>query len=151
MVHSRIQRNHSLGGRKKNSKKRVRASEREEDEELMKETELNRTKYFHLDAQPSLIQNGQLRDYQIEGVSWMVNLRGNGLNGILADEMGLGKTLQCISLLAHLRENDGINGTHLILVPKSTIINWCREFKKWCPCFSVLALEGMSIAILDRF
>ncbi len=72
----------------------------------------------------------------------MVNLRGNGLNGILADEMGLGKTLQCISLLAHLRESEGIEGVHLILVPKSTITNWCREFERWCPCFSVLALEG---------
>ena len=35
-----------------------------------------------------------------------------------------------------------INGIHLIIVPKSTIINWCREFKKWCPSFNVLALEA---------
>jgi len=133
--------NHSLGGKKKN-KKKVRATEREEDEELLHEADLNRTQYFHLDRQPASIRNGQLRDYQIEGVSWMVNLRKNGLNGILADEMGLGKTLQCIALLAHLRDTECIEGCHLVLVPKSTIVNWCREFEKWCPSFSVLAVDA---------
>merc|ERR1719206_93195 len=110
--------------------------------ELLHEAELNRTKYFHLKQQPALIKNGTLRGYQVEGVSWMVNLRNNGLHGILADEMGLGKTLQTIALLAHIRETEGIHGVHLIIVPKSTIINWCREFAKWCPCFNVLALQA---------
>ncbi len=47
--------------------------------------------------------------------------------------MGLGKTLQCITLLAYLKQYENISGIYLIIVPKSTIINWCREFKKWCP------------------
>ena len=108
----------------------------------MHEANLNSTRYFHIDTQPSLIQNGKLRDYQLEGVSWLINLRNNGLHGILADEMGLGKTLQTIACLAYLKENEDINGIHLIIVPKSTIINWCREFKKWCPSFNVFALEA---------
>ena len=139
--HDPNKRNHSLGGRKrKKSKHRIRATEEEEDEELLHEAELNKTQYVHLAEQPQLIENGQLRAYQISGVSWMLNLRRNGLRGILADEMGLGKTLQCIALLAHIREKEGIDGVHLVVVPKSTIINWCREFAKWCPSFSVLAL-----------
>ena len=28
-----------------------------------------------------------MRDYQIEGLNWMVQLYDNGINGILADEM----------------------------------------------------------------
>ena len=32
------------------------------------------------------------RPYQVEGLSWMVKLQENGINGILADEMGLGET-----------------------------------------------------------
>jgi len=53
-----------------------------------------------------------------------------GINGILADEMGLGKTIQCISFLAYLREQEGIIGPHLIVVPKSTLGNWIKEFEK---------------------
>jgi len=38
--------------------------------------------------------NAQLRDYQIDGVNWLMFLNRFGLHGILSDEMGLGKTLQ---------------------------------------------------------
>ena len=108
---------------------------------MLREAELN-TDYVHIDEQPSLIKNGKLRDYQLVGLTWMVNLRASGLHGILADEMGLGKTLQTISLLAYLRETENITGKHLIIVPKSVIINWCREFGKWCPIFKVLPFEA---------
>ncbi len=37
---------------------------------------------------------GDMRDYQLRGVRWLVSLDKNGLNGILADEMGLGKTVR---------------------------------------------------------
>lgn len=35
---------------------------------------------------------GELRQYQLKGVKWLISLYQNGLNGILADQMGLGKT-----------------------------------------------------------
>ena len=35
---------------------------------------------------------GDLRQYQLKGVKWLISLYQNGLNGILADQMGLGKT-----------------------------------------------------------
>eukprot|EP00124_Ichthyophonus_hoferi_P005332 Ihof_evm1s747 gene=Ihof_evmTU1s747 len=54
--------------------------------------------------QPSLMVNGKLKDYQMQGLEWMVSLYNNDLNGILADEMGLGKTIQSISLVAYLIE-----------------------------------------------
>lgn len=47
-------------------------------------------------VQPSILQGGQLRPYQMAGLQWMVSLFNNNLNGILADEMGLGKTIQVI-------------------------------------------------------
>lgn len=37
---------------------------------------------------------GELRDYQLAGVTWLISLYQNGLNGILADQMGLGKTVR---------------------------------------------------------
>ena len=33
------------------------------------------------------IKNGEMRDYQVRGLNWMISLYENGLNGILADEM----------------------------------------------------------------
>ena len=33
------------------------------------------------------IKNGELRDYQVRGLNWMISLYENGINGILADEM----------------------------------------------------------------
>nr|CAB3467703.1 unnamed protein product [Digitaria exilis] len=44
--------------------------------------------------QPSYLQGGKLREYQMNGLRWLVSLYNNNLNGILADEMGLGKTVQ---------------------------------------------------------
>lgn len=32
----------------------------------------------------------EMRDYQIQGLNWMIALYENGIGGILADEMGLG-------------------------------------------------------------
>ena len=33
------------------------------------------------------VKNGNMRDYQIRGLNWMISLYENGINGILADEM----------------------------------------------------------------
>ncbi|CAF5102119.1 unnamed protein product, partial [Rotaria socialis] len=30
---------------------------------------------------------GEMRDYQVRGLNWMISLYENGINGILADEM----------------------------------------------------------------
>ena len=56
--------------------------------------------------------------------------------------MGLGKTLQTISLLAYLRESRGVRGPHIVIVPKSVVGNWIREFKKWCPCIKAIRMGG---------
>ena len=102
----------------------------------------------------------------------MIKLQANGINGILADEMGLGmtfflyvwafdipkvlfklqlqfingftsgKTLQSISIVAYMREFRNINGPHLVMVPKSTLPNWCKEFEHWCPVIRILRFHG---------
>lgn len=38
-------------------------------------------------SQPKMVSGAELRDYQLEGISWLDQLYRNGLNGILADEM----------------------------------------------------------------
>lgn len=69
---------------------RHRKTEQEEDEELLAE-ETQSKSVFRFESSPSYIKNGELRDYQIRGLNWMISLYENGINGILADEMGLGK------------------------------------------------------------
>ncbi|PPS05497.1 hypothetical protein GOBAR_AA15131 [Gossypium barbadense] len=44
-----------------------------------------------LDEQPEWLRGGKLRDYQLEGLNFLVNSWRNDTNVILADEMGLGK------------------------------------------------------------
>jgi SWI/SNF-related matrix-associated actin-dependent regulator of chromatin subfamily A member 5 len=40
-----------------------------------------------LTQQPTTLGHGQMRNYQLEGLNWMIRLQENGVNGILADEM----------------------------------------------------------------
>ena len=53
--------------------------------------------------QPKLFVEGELKDYQIQALNWIVTLSNRKLNGILADDMGLGKTIQAISYFAYLK------------------------------------------------
>uniref|UniRef100_A0AAZ3SKA6 SWI/SNF related, matrix associated, actin dependent regulator of chromatin, subfamily a, member 4 n=1 Tax=Oncorhynchus tshawytscha TaxID=74940 RepID=A0AAZ3SKA6_ONCTS len=72
-----------------------------------------------VEKQSTILINGQLKQYQIKGLEWLVSLYNNNLNGILADEMGLGKTIQTIALITYLMENKRVNGPFLIIVPLS--------------------------------
>ncbi|KAF4045225.1 SLIDE domain-containing protein [Phytophthora infestans] len=104
--------------------------------------DMDDARYTRITQQPSIIKFGTMKPYQLEGLNWMIRLHDSGVNGILADEMGLGKTLQSISLLAYLREARGIEGPHIIIVPKSTVGNWMRELKRWCPSIKAFKFMG---------
>jgi len=108
--------------------------------------------------QPELLTGGELREYQMRGLRWMVSLRDNGLNGILADEMGLGKTVQVIALVAHclatataanngndIRDNKDSfrwGAPFLIAAPASVLPNWENEFKRWAPSIHLVSYRG---------
>ncbi|KAF9475763.1 hypothetical protein BDN70DRAFT_883250 [Pholiota conissans] len=91
----------------------------------------------YLTSQPKLLsKNVSLKEYQLLGVNWLNLLYRSNLSCILADEMGLGKTIQVISFFAYLKEQGG-KGPHLIVVPSSTLENWCREFARFAPSIVV--------------
>uniref|UniRef100_A0A3B5BAV0 Chromodomain helicase DNA binding protein 8 n=1 Tax=Stegastes partitus TaxID=144197 RepID=A0A3B5BAV0_9TELE len=76
-------------------------------------------------------KNGNtLREYQLEGVNWLLFNWYNRQNCILADEMGLGKTIQSIALLSEVYAAN-VQGPFLVIAPLSTITNWEREFSTW--------------------
>jgi chromodomain-helicase-DNA-binding protein 7 len=90
-------------------------------------------------------KNGnKLREYQIEGISWLSFCWINGRNCILADEMGLGKTIQSITFVQEMAFY-GVRGPFLILVPLSTIGNWIREFETWTD-FNVIVYHGSTLS-----
>jgi SNF2 family DNA or RNA helicase len=82
-----------------------------------------------------------LLPHQIDGVRWLMALFKTGVNGILADDMGLGKTVQVVAFLSCLYGHR-IFGTHLVVVPLSTLENWNREFARWCPWCPIVIYHG---------
>ncbi|KAK4199216.1 putative ATP-dependent helicase [Triangularia verruculosa] len=101
--------------------------------------------------QPKCLVGGTMRDYQLEGLTWMYEICVQGMSGILADEMGLGKTIQTISLIALLREQENYLGPHLIVAPLSTLSNWMNEFHKWVPSIPVVMYHGTPEQRTDIF
>ncbi|EDV20568.1 uncharacterized protein TRIADDRAFT_60972 [Trichoplax adhaerens] len=111
---------------------RHRRTEKEEDEELIEESQIDKDIFHRFESSPPYIKNGAMRDYQIRGLNWLISLHENSINGILADEMGLG-------YMKHFRN---VDGPHLVIVPKSTLHNWSSEFRRWCPSLEVVCLIG---------
>lgn len=83
-----------------------------------------------------------LREYQKEGVQWLLRLQNMYLNGILADDMGLGKTLQAIAAITayHKEHKEAVS---LIVCPTSLLFNWKEEFAKFNPNLKVAVVEGI--------
>ena len=72
------------------------------DAEMIKNNMRNTSKIYYkithsiqeeIKDQPTILNGGKLKSYQMFGLNWMISLYNNNLNGILADEMGLGKTI----------------------------------------------------------
>ncbi|WIA10295.1 hypothetical protein OEZ86_000436 [Tetradesmus obliquus] len=129
---------------KKRGRGRHARDEDDEDAELLRDEEADggASQVHRLQVQPSILTGGTLREYQLQGLNWLIHLYDNGINGILADEMGLGKTLQTISLVAYLHEYRGIKGPHIVIVPKSTLGNWMNEFRRFCPVIRCIKFHG---------
>lgn len=145
LVDESAKRRSGRGGNKRSggsSDGRRRMTEREEDEELLHNEEEDEEDAFVFNESPAYVKGGTMKEYQIQGLNWLISLYHNGINGILADEMGLGKTLQTISFLGYLKYYRNTSGPHLVVVPKSTLDNWVREFHHWVPGFRIITLRG---------
>lgn len=89
--------------------------------------------------------NGTLREYQKTGFSWMMQNMQVGFGSILADDMGLGKTIQILTLILHLKQNNQINDSKVLIVaPTSILTNWEMEIRKFAPTLNVKTYHGMN-------
>ena len=92
-----------------------------------------------VDAPPGLA--GQLRPYQVRGLSWLAFLDRLGLGALLADDMGLGKTVQVLALEARCRAESSRPPT-LVVCPLSVLGNWQREAATFVPGLRVHVHHG---------
>ena len=95
---------------------------------------------FEMQPQPAGLK-GNLRPYQLRGMSWMRFLSRWGLGACLADDMGLGKTIQTLALLQGVRER-GDRRPVLLLCPTSVLNNWRKESAKFTPDITTLIHHG---------
>ncbi|KAJ1526021.1 hypothetical protein ONE63_009194 [Megalurothrips usitatus] len=104
-----------------------------------------RPKFVKIEKQPSYFGGDKdlvLRDYQMDGLNWLVGSWTKNNSVILADEMGLGKTIQTICTLYYLFMEYQLYGPFLLVVPLSTMTSWQREFAQWAPDINVVTYLG---------
>ncbi|KAK1445211.1 SNF2 family domain-containing protein [Colletotrichum cuscutae] len=79
-------------------------------------------------AQPQQISR-QLKPFQLEGVSWMIEMEKTDYKGgLLGDEMGLGKTIQAVSLIM---SDYPQKKPSLVLVPPVALMQWKSEIESY--------------------
>lgn len=109
----------------------------------------------------------RLRNYQLEGVNWLLFNWWNKRSCILADEMGLGKfhdlssahrvlihsclagkTIQSAAFLIGLQSIPAasIDGPFLIVAPLSLVNQWQSELRTWAPDMNVVLYHGSADA-----
>jgi len=108
----------------------------------------SKTKIKELQQPNSFI--GELRSYQVKGLSWLSFLRQYGLGACLADDMGLGKTIQLLALLLKEKKEEAENPT-LLICPTSIIGNWKRESTRFAPSLKVLVHHGINRKNKEEF
>jgi len=106
------------------------------------EKDSNIEKYKKKLEEQTFPNGGHLRDYQAEGVSWLLANHVNRRSSILADEMGLGKTIQTVSYINVLNNRMKMRGPFLVVVPLSTVAHWYREFTEWTKLNTVVYSGG---------
>ncbi|MGE4073060.1 MAG: SNF2-related protein [Lysobacterales bacterium] len=83
-----------------------------------------------------------LRDYQLDGITWLDFLGRHQLGGLLADDMGLGKTVQVLAHILSERAQGRISAPVLVVMPTSLVPNWQAEAARFAPGLKVLKLHG---------
>ena len=86
----------------------------------------------------------ELYPFQRDGVEWLLS----SSNRLLADDMGLGKTVQTIFGVRH-GFSEKLFKNVLVLCPKSLVLNWLSEFRKWAPELVSLALSPPAKSVVE--
>jgi SNF2 family DNA or RNA helicase len=80
----------------------------------------------------------ELRDYQLDGFTWLSRLANLQMGACLADDMGLGKTVQTIAVMLEQKAR----GACLVVAPTSVCHNWENELARFAPTLTVYRLAA---------
>ena len=95
---------------------------------------------------PSTLQ-ADLRDYQVDGFTWLAQLAHWGVGACLADDMGLGKTLQALAIILTRTPQ----GPTLVVAPTSVGMNWLTEAERFAPTLKPIQFgSGDRQKVLDN-
>ena len=94
------------------------------------------------DLPPDRAFSGELRPYQMRGLSWLGFLSQWGMGACLADDMGLGKTVQTLALIQHYRNSNGKKPV-LLICPTTVVNNWQKEASRFTPDLPVMIHHGV--------
>ncbi len=94
------------------------------------------------ELQPDRAFAGELRPYQMRGLSWLGFLSQWGMGACLADDMGLGKTIQTLALIQHYRNSNGKKPV-LLVCPTTVVNNWQKEASRFTPDLPVMIHHGV--------
>ncbi|KAL6243123.1 ATP-dependent DNA helicase Hrp3 [Rhinocladiella similis] len=106
----------------------------------------SRRPFLPMREQPSYIQNGTLKDFQLQGLNFLAFNWSRSKNVVLADEMGLGKTVQTVAFMSWLRHDRGQQGPFIVAVPLSTMPAWADTFDHWTPDINYVVYNGPQAA-----
>ena len=105
---------------KRQPSKDIDEQDMDEQEEEREEADVHEATY--LTTQPSTLM-GTMRQYQLEGLNWMIRLQENGVNGILADGerneeciFVMGNSLLCVVIVYVARERDRACSTNILVL-----------------------------------
>ncbi|KAM0672275.1 hypothetical protein OCOL_000491 [Ordospora colligata] len=90
-----------------------------------------RENFIKYEESPVFKGSNRLREYQLEGLNWLLNRWYYRQSCIMADEMGLGKTVQSVTFINTLFTKYEYSAPILIVTPLSIIPHWEREFEAW--------------------
>lgn len=92
------------------------------------------------------VLNTELKDYQKEGIQFILQKHLQGINPIVADETGIGKTLQVLEVVARLCQ-----GPALIICPPSVENVWFSECEKHYSGFNIASIENVDCNTLYHY
>lgn len=90
-----------------------------------------------------------LRDYQMDGFTWLSRLDAWGAGACLADDMGLGKTVEAIAMMLSKAEE----GAMLVVCPASVLLNWQAEISRFAPALNPILIhqnDGNRQELIDK-
>ncbi|VAH83094.1 unnamed protein product [Triticum turgidum subsp. durum] len=89
-----------------------------------------------------MVPENVLYAYQLQGLQWILDNFKSRRSVILADEMGLGKTVQVVCFLNRIIKGSLTTSPALVIVPKSILLQWEKEFDRWAHDVSIVVYQG---------